>query len=94
MHTGSPREVKGSRTGEHYSYLMQWGTDHLPRNDHMEFQSGSHDPRILNLGVLFLAEDVLAGARKYFDDVGRSATLVASLTSAHGELIQPKGFQD
>jgi hypothetical protein len=94
MHTGRPREARGSRTGDRYSYLLQWGEKHLPRADHMQFQPAAHDPRILNLGVQFLAEDLLAGARKYFDHVRKNKDLETAKFSAHDDLIQPTSFTD
>lgn len=94
MHTGFPGTVEGSRTGERYKYLMQWGEEHLPRNHHMQFQPLAKDPRILNLGVRFLAEDLADGARRYFDDVGGSSELHERLLSANRAVSEPARFAD
>jgi hypothetical protein len=92
MHTGKPRELKGT-SGRRYSYLLQWGPEHLPRDHHMRFQMPAQ-PRILNIGVLFLAEDLQAAAKKYFDEVDASPDLQRRLLDAEGQLAQALGFRD
>jgi hypothetical protein len=94
MHTGNPGLGRGSRTQQSYKYLMQWGAKHLPRDQHMRFQAGSGDPRILNIGVAFLAGDLLEGAKRYFDDVRRSEALQERLLSAHVSVSKPASFPD
>lgn len=80
-------------TGNRYQYLLQWGAEHLPRDRHMQFQS-SAQPRILNLGALFLAEDLQAAATKYFDDVEGSSDFQRRLLEAEQQLAQPQPFCD
>lgn len=92
MHTGKPRELLGT-SGTRYHYLLQWGSEHLPRDQHMRFQT-SAEPRILNIGVLFLAEDLQAAATKYFDEVDASPDLQRQLLDAERKLAQPHRFRD
>jgi hypothetical protein len=92
MHTGKPRELLGT-SGTRYRYLLQWGPEHLPRDQHMRFQASAQS-RILNIGVLFLAEDLQEAADKYFDEVDASPHLQRRLLDAEDELTQPHGFRD
>lgn len=92
MHTGNPRGLLGT-SGTRYYWLLQWGPEHLPRDQHMKFQ-GSAQPRILNMGVLFLAQDLQAASTKYFDEVDASPYLQRRLLDVERELAQPQGFDD
>lgn len=73
MHTARPQTLVDDHSGRSYRWLLHW-REHLPREQHMEFEEGSAH-WILNLGLLYLLEDFAGAARTVFADAAESADL-------------------
>jgi hypothetical protein len=56
MHTARPRQLRDTKSGREYYYLLHWGAEQLPREQHYTIQQGKN----LALGLDFLLEDLLA----------------------------------
>ena len=83
MHTAGPRQVTEKRTGVAYKWLLHWW-EHLPREQHFTFGGGS--PRVLNLGLVYLIEDLQKAWAAFAADVRSSQELRANLEQAQAEL--------
>lgn len=86
MHTAKPR-VHGREGygGHHYYWLLQWGEEHLPREQHYTLtQEGAR--RKLTIGLTYLIEDLRQMAGGYFNEVASSPRLQSKLATARGEL--------
>ena len=68
MHTASPRTLRDGKTGKVYLWLLQWGEQHMPKEQHYKFQSGSSD-RILNIGLLNLVAAIKIAVAAYITDL-------------------------
>ncbi len=67
MHTGNPRLLVDSATGDEYLYLLHWG-DWLPRAEHMVLrQAGTR--QALNVGVAYFVDDLVPVCRRVFQDL-------------------------
>jgi hypothetical protein len=77
MHTGRPRLIHSKATGVDYYWLLHWGEPHLPRDHHARFQvsPGRH---VLNVGLLFLIEDLERAIAAYLADLKRDPILQAN----------------
>jgi hypothetical protein len=67
MHTAQPRRLIGKKTKKKYSWLLHWGNE-LPRNQHMKFQD-AEDPKILNVALFYLIEDLENSLDNFFEYV-------------------------
>ena len=85
MHTAAPRPLLVRGTGQRIEWLLQWGPDHLPRNQHFRFHEHG-DRRILAIGLEFLIEDVLRVFRLYRQDLEKDQTLRARFRDAQEEI--------
>lgn len=65
MHTGSPYAIRNSQTGVTYRWLLHWG-EHLPRNQHMTLAEASSTEQVLNMGALYLIDDLASFTRELF----------------------------
>ena len=83
MHTSSPRELKDEQAGFTYRWLLQWGDEHLPRDQHLKFQSNGEN---LNLSLVGLIEDVRQAARHYLSELTSSPALEANYDKVEVEL--------
>jgi hypothetical protein len=63
MHTANPRVLTEARLGKAYRWLLHWGPDHLPKDQHLHLQP---DGRVLNVGLIYLLEDVTTTGNKVF----------------------------
>jgi hypothetical protein len=88
MHTGNPQPLIERSSGKRYNWLLQW-RDHLPRDEHMEFQHASQDEEVLNVGLLYLVEDLLAGAERLFAEAGGSEELRQRALRMHAVISAP-----
>ena len=93
MHTAKPRALEGRNTGESYKWLLHWGSEHLPREYHMQLQQPK-DARTLNIGLGFLVDDLVRGAESYFAKVDGSPEAEARLAAAYQEVLRPRLFDD
>lgn len=88
MHTSEPRYLLNERTGKLYRWLLHWW-EHLPLEQHCTFAETS-DSRILNLGLVYLIEDLKAGVEKYLVDLSASSSLQSNAKKVQGEITTYK----
>ena len=88
MHTSEPRYLLNERTGKFYGWLLHcW--EHLPLEQHYTFAETS-DSRILNLGLVYLIEDLKAGVAKYLVDLSASPSLQSNVKRVQEEITTYK----
>ena len=63
MHTAQPRFLKDKKTGKNYRWLLHW-QEHLPREQHYTFVE-TDDSKILNIGLMYLIEDLKRAGNNY-----------------------------
>lgn len=83
MHTAAPRELKDPNGGAPYRWLLHWGDDHLPRNQHFQFQPGNNN---LNLSLFALIENTRSAGFAYLAGLSASSQLSANYDVVAGEL--------
>jgi len=66
-------------------WLLQWYEQHLPRDQHFTFSDAGHQVN-LNIGAIYLIEDVERAAAKYFDEMDRSQDLQTKANAMEIEL--------
>jgi hypothetical protein len=66
MHTGAPRELFDITNGRIFRWLLHWGDQHLPRDQHFKFQMNGE---IFNMSLFGLLEDVEASSARYFSEL-------------------------
>ena len=88
MHTSEPRYLLNERTGKFYGWLLHWW-EHLPLEQHYTFAETS-DSRILNLGLVYLIEDLKAGVAKYLVDLSASPSLQSNVKRVQEEITTYK----
>lgn len=74
MHTARPRRLNDSATGKSMYWLLQWYEQHLPRDQHFTFSDSGHQIN-LNIGAIYLIEDIERAAASYFDELDSSNQL-------------------
>jgi hypothetical protein len=67
IHTARPRPLTDRVTGKTYYWLLHWWI-HLPREQHNTL-TDSAGRRILNLGLVYLIEDLRVGIQKYLEEL-------------------------
>jgi hypothetical protein len=85
MHTARPRALRDPTTGKTLYWLLQWFEPHLPREQHYTFSETSN-MKILNLGAIYLMEDLERAAQAYFADLQHSAQLQANAEAVEAKL--------
>ncbi len=88
MHTSEPRYLLDERTGKSYRWLLHWW-EHLPLEQHYTFVETS-DSKILNLGLVYLIEDLKAGVEKYLTDLAESPLLRNNVEKVQEEITTYK----
>jgi hypothetical protein len=73
MHTAEPRYLTNRTTGKVYKWLLHW-REHLPIKQHYTFQETS-SMKALNIGLMYLIEDIKRGAEKYLSELATSNQL-------------------
>ena len=66
MHTAAPRALVDSSRNLTYRWLLHWGDEHLPREQHMNFQANGE---IFNLSLFWLIDDLERAFRGYVADL-------------------------
>ncbi len=66
MHTSAPRELHDPVSGVTYRWLLHWGDEHLPREQHFEFQAGGAN---LNLSLVGLLENTRQAGTIYLTEL-------------------------
>ncbi len=72
MHTSSPRKMRYKGTCLIYEWLLHWGDDHLPREQHFKFQPGG---LVLNLSLSGLIDNTRTAAESYRADLAGNSVL-------------------
>jgi hypothetical protein len=62
MHTASPRQLVDNNTGKTFRWLLHWGDEHLPRDQHFKLQAAE---AIFNMSLFGLLENIEQAIRKY-----------------------------
>ena len=88
MHTGLPMEVRDLDTGVNYRWLLHWGPEHLPPDMHLTITQAGLGERILNVGALYLIDDLRRQAEAFFASVLGWADAEAGLVLTHGAMIK------
>ena len=73
MHTAEPRYLTNRTTGKVYKWLLHW-REHLPIEQHYTFQE-TPTMKVLNIGLMYLIEDIKRGAEKYLSELATSNQL-------------------
>jgi hypothetical protein len=71
MHTASPQVVTDRRTGHVYRWLLHWGDEHLPREQHFRLQSNG----VLDLSLFALLDDLAIAFHRYVSLLGADVPL-------------------
>ena len=83
MHTAAPRELKDPHGGAPYRWLLHWGDEHLPRQQHFQFQTGNNN---LNLSLFGLIDNTRTAATGYLAVLNASPQLAANSEAVAREL--------
>lgn len=83
MHTARPRVLTDAATGRTYYWLLHWWI-HLPREQHYTFVEAP-DRRILNVGLVYLIEDLRVGIERYLGDLADSQDLQKKFDTVRGK---------
>jgi hypothetical protein len=78
MHTAAPRNLTDRAHHMTYTWLLHWGPDHLPREQHFTF-SDAQQSRVLAVGLAYLVEDLGRAMQAYLADVRTSEALHAKM---------------
>lgn len=89
MHTGNPQKLVEQSSRKRYRWLLHW-REHLPRDQHMQFQRPSAGEEILNVGLLYLVDDLQSAAQRLLADVGASVQLRAHALRIHTDVSEQR----
>lgn len=85
MHTARPRKLRDPATGKSMYWLLQWYEQHLPREQHFTVSDAGNQLN-LNIGAIYLIEDVERAAIRYFDELDGSQELQTKANATESEL--------
>ena len=83
MHTSAPRELKDPVSGITYRWLLHWGDEHLPREQHFRFQPNGTN---LNLSLIGLIDNTRQAASDYIAQLNSTPQLVENYDAVALEL--------
>lgn len=86
MHTGDPMPFVDKATGTTYRWLLHWGEEHLPREQHLTFADGPGF-KVLAFGALHTVADLRHTTERMLLAAETDAALAARLMFAHDELL-------
>ena len=66
MHTAAPRPVTNDREGVVHRWILHWGDEHLPREEHLAFQNGR---QILGMSLEGLIADLQIAFTSFSHDL-------------------------
>ncbi len=92
MHTARPRALRDPQSGKTMYWLLHWFEQHLPRDQHFTFSDAGHQLN-LNIGAIYLIEDLQRAASSYFADLDASPDLMRKAEAMETELNSYK-FQN
>ena len=72
MHSASPRRLLDRTSGQQVGWLLHWGDEHLPREQHFQFQSGG---QVLSVSLFGLLDDLANGLQRYTQKLGGDSEL-------------------
>ena len=84
MHTSSPREFTDTNSNIRYRWLLHW-KEHLPIESHYTFVE-SGNSKIINIGLIYLIDQLTEAFKKYLDDLNQSTELQKNYYSFEHEL--------
>ena len=75
MHTGSPRMLFDEKSGSTIRWLLHWGDEHLPREQHFTFvEKGT----IFNMSLFGLLDGIGDAVMKYSEELTHDVRLAAN----------------
>ena len=87
MHTSAPRELYGATTGRGYRWLLHWSDEHLPREQHFQFQPNG---QILNLSLVGLIDNTKQALNSYLASLAGDSLLEMNFDKVESELCSYK----
>ena len=84
MHTSRPRYLLNEQTGKTYRWLLHW-REHLTREQHFTFVD-TGESKILNLGLMYLIEDLRTATMAYLLQLSISSELQQNYERVETEL--------
>lgn len=84
MHTAKPRPLSDPGTGKVFQWLLHW-YEHLPEEQHYTF-SETQESRVLNFGLMYLAQDLQRGMEAYFSELLSQPVLQANFLKVAAEV--------
>lgn len=84
-HTARPRPLRDTANGKAVRWLLQWNDPHLSRAQHFTFTETATD-RVLNLGAIYLIEDLDRAATAFVAEVTTSAAMQVDAARFEREL--------
>jgi hypothetical protein len=79
MHTGAPRQLVDSKSGRTFRWLLHWGDEHLPRDQHFKLQTA--EP-IFNMSLFGLLDDIEHANDKYHAELSNDQKLQKNFLAA------------
>lgn len=87
IHTGDPMPITNSATGTTYQWLLHWGEEHLPREQHLTF-ANAQGVRVLAFGALHALADLHQAAARLLTAAENDDELASRLVTAHDQLLK------
>ncbi len=87
VHTGDPLPFTDTGTGVKYLWLLHWGEEHLPREEHLTFSHGP-EVRTLAFGALHAAADLYESAERLLAAAEDDEGLAHGLVEARALLLE------
>jgi len=86
MHTGGPQRFVETNSQTTYLWLLHWGREHLPPDQHMTFSELGGGERILNMTLFYLLEDLIRGGESLFSEAEQDADLGRRIERTHASV--------
>jgi hypothetical protein len=86
MHTAEPRIITDTSTGVKYRWLLHWGPPYLPLEHHYEINTNIPNEKILQLGLIYLVDQLEIAATSYIKDLDSSIDLQNNFKIVEKEL--------
>lgn len=95
MHTGTPRPVSGETSDTSFTFLLHWGAEQLPREQHLRLLPGTRrGEQVLGLGALYLLQDLHEAAARLVQGWADSSASRERVTTAHARLLRQQVVRD
>lgn len=91
MHTAKPRALQNETKQKTYYWLLHW-YEHLPEEQHYTF-SETMDKKILNIGLVYLINDIKKGLTHYKKELVESDDLIKKYES-HNKNLETYTYHD